>query len=298
MMEVAIGNIKFKNPIIAASGTFSNGREFDEYFDIGKLGGIATTGLTYKRRDGNKGIRLYETRSGMMNSIGLQNEGIEEFLQNDMKFLKEKSTNIIANLGGGELEEYILGAKLLNKSDVDMIELNISCPNVKKGGMSYGIKSKDAYEITRQIREVVDKSLIVKLSPNAENIVEMALACEDAGADAVSLVNTFNALAIDIGKRKAIFDNKTAGLSGPGIKPIALRMVYQVAQNIKIPTIGIGGIVSWMDVVEFIMAGATAVQVGSSNFIKPDICMDIITGLEEYMARENIKNLEEIKGII
>lgn len=298
MMEVAIGNTKFKNPIIAASGTFSNGREFDEYFDIGKLGGIATTGLTYKRRDGNKGIRLYETRSGMMNSIGLQNEGIEEFLQNDIKFLKEKSTNIIANLGGGELEEYILGAKLLNKSDVDMIELNISCPNVKKGGMSYGIKSKDAYEITRQIREVVDKPLIVKLSPNAENIVEMALACEDAGADAVSLVNTFNALAIDIGKRKAIFDNKTAGLSGPGIKPIALRMVYQVAQNIKIPTIGIGGIVSWMDVVEFIMAGATAVQVGSSNFIKPDICMDIITGLEEYMARENIKKLDEIKGII
>lgn len=297
-MKVKIGNIEFKNPIIAASGTFSNGREFDEYFDIARLGGICTTGITYNKRAGNKGRRIHEVASGLMNSIGLQNEGIEEFIANDLKFLEKKDTNIIANLGGGYLEEYLEGAKLLNKSSVDMIELNISCPNVKEGGMAFGIKTEDARHIVKEVRKLVSKPLIVKLSPNAENIKEMARACEEAGADGLSLVNTFNALAIDIYKREPIFENKTAGLSGPCIKPIALRMVWEVASVVDIPVIGIGGITNFEDVIEFIMAGASAVQIGSGNFIKPDLALDIIKDLESYMERENIKTLDEIRKII
>lgn len=297
-MKVNIAGLEFKNPIIAASGTFSNGREFDEYFPIENLGGICTTGLTYNRRDGNKGTRIHEVSSGMMNSIGLQNEGIEEFIENDLKFLRTKATNIIANLGGGSLEEYLLGAKLLNEAEVDMVELNISCPNVKEGGMAFGIRAEDAFKIVSEVRKLIDKPLIVKLSPNAENIKEMGLACERAGADALSLVNTFNALAIDIEKRKPVFENITAGLSGPCIKPIALRMVYEVSRLVEVPVIGIGGITNYRDVLEFIMAGATAVQIGSGNFIKPDLAMEIIKDLKLYMEREKIASLEEIRGII
>lgn len=298
MTKVNICGIEFKNPVIAASGTFGFGREFDEFFSIEKLGGISSKGLTLEKRDGNKGIRIYETPSGLMNSIGLQNPGVRTFISEELPFMKTKDTVILANLGGGTIEDYIEGIKLLNKTDIDFIELNISCPNVKTGGMAFGIKCESAKEVVKLSKEVSMKPLIVKLSPNAENIQEMAYTCVEAGADALSLVNTFNGLAIDIYKRKPIFNNITAGLSGPAIKPIALRMVYEVCKVVNVPVIGIGGITSFADAIEFIMAGATAIQVGSANFIKPDITLDIINGIEEFMDREGIKTLEEIRGVI
>ena len=295
---VKICGFDLKNPIIAASGTFGFGREFDEYFSIGLLGGISTKGLTLNKRDGNKGIRIHETASGIMNSIGLQNPGVNGFIENELSFLKEKDTIILANLGGSTLQEYLDGILLLNKTSVDIIELNISCPNVREGGMAFGIKCDTAGEVVREAKKLSDKPMIVKLSPNAENIKEMAIACVEAGADGLSLVNTFNALAIDIYNRKPIFDNITAGLSGPAIKPIALRMVREVSGVVDVPIIGMGGIMTWQDAIEFIMAGSWAVQVGTANFIKPDITLDIIKGIEEFMIKEGIKDLEEIRGII
>ena len=295
---VNICGIELKNPVIAASGTFGFGREYEEYFDISKLGGICTKGLTLHKKEGNKGIRIYETSSGLLNSIGLQNPGIDRFIQDELPYMEKLDTVILANVGGSTIEEYIESIIKLNNTSVDIIELNISCPNVKEGGMAFGIKSKIAYEIVKEVRNVCKKPLIVKLSPNAENIVEMAEYCTKAGADGLSLVNTFNGMAIDIYSRKSVFNNVTAGLSGPCIKPIALRMVYEVARAVDIPVIGIGGIVDYEDAIEFIMAGAYAIQVGSGNFIKPDISLDIINGIKSFMEEEGIKNLEEIRGII
>ena len=250
------------------------------------------------KRDGNKGIRIYETASGLMNSIGLQNPGVKGFIEDELPFLESKDIVILANLGGSTIEEYLEGIELLNNTSIHFIELNISCPNVKEGGMAFGIKCSSAEEIVREAKKVAKKPLIVKLSPNAENIQEMAYSCVKAGADGLSLVNTFNALAVDIYRRKPVFENITAGLSGPCIKPIALRMVYEVSQVVDVPIIGIGGIVNWKDAIEFIMAGATAIQVGSANFIKPDIMVDIINGIQEFMREEGIKSLDEIRGII
>lgn|SRR5690625_142783 len=298
MTKVEICGVEFKNPVIAASGTFGFGLEMDKFFPIDKLGGISSKGLTLEMREGNKGRRIHETAAGIMNSIGLQNPGVQGFINNELAYLEEKDTVILANLGGGRIEDYVIGAQLLDKTGIDFIELNISCPNVKKGGMAFGIKCDPAYEVVKATREVTSKPIIVKLSPNAENIQEMAVTCVKAGADGLSLVNTFNALAIDIYKRKPIFDNITAGLSGPCIKPIALRMVYEVSKVVDVPIIGIGGITCAEDALEFIMAGATAIQVGSANFIKPDISLDIIKGIEDFMKREGIKSLEEIRGII
>lgn len=298
MTKVNICGVEFKNPVIAASGTFGFGREFEEYFSIEKLGGISTKGLTLKGRDGNKGIRIYETPSGLMNSIGLQNPGVKGFIEQELPFLKQKNTVVMANLGGSTIQDYLEGIELLNTTSVDMIELNISCPNVKEGGMAFGIKCDSASDIVSQAKKACKKPLIVKLSPNAENIKEMAYSCVEAGADGLSLVNTFNALAIDIMGRKPVFNNITAGLSGPCIKPIALRMVYEVSKTVNVPIIGIGGITTWKDAIEFIMAGATAIQIGSANFIKPDIAVDIINGIEKFMEEQGIKNLEEIRGII
>lgn len=298
MTKVNICDIEFKNPVIAASGTFGFGREFDEYFPIEKLGGISSKGLTLEKRDGNKGIRIYETPAGLMNSIGLQNPGVQGFIDEELYFMEEKDTVILANLGGGTIEDYIEGVRLLNETNIDFIELNISCPNVKTGGMAFGIKCESAFEVVKACKEVSVKPMIVKLSPNAEHIQDMALSCVEAGADALSLVNTFNALAIDIYERKPIFNNITAGLSGPAIKPIALRMVYEVCKIVDVPVIGIGGITTATDAIEFIMAGATAIQVGSANFIKPNITIDIIEGIEKFMIKEGIESLEEIRGII
>ncbi|HQI78017.1 MAG TPA: dihydroorotate dehydrogenase [Petrotogaceae bacterium] len=298
MTEIDICGINFKNPVIAASGTFGFGREFSQAYDLSKLGGICTKGLTFNPRQGNKGIRCCETASGMINSVGLQNPGIQSFLDNDLAFMRSLNTVIIANLSGSSIQEYVQGAELLNSSNVDMIELNISCPNVKEGGMNFGIKTQSAVQVLGQVRKAVSKPLLVKLSPNAEDIVDMAVACEKNGADGISLVNTFKAMAIDIYKRKPIFKNITAGLSGPCIKPIALRMVYEVSKAVNIPVIGMGGISCWQDAVEFIMAGACAVQIGTMNFIKPDICLDIINGIEMFMEKNNFNSISEMKSII
>ncbi len=296
--RVEICGVEFKNPVIAASGTFGFGREYEEYFDISKLGGICTKGLTLNKKDGNKGIRIYEVASGLLNSIGLQNPGVDKFIQEELPFMEKLDTVILANVGGATIEEYIEAIMKLNNTNIDIVELNISCPNVKEGGMAFGIKSEIAYKVVREVKSICKKPLIVKLSPNAENIVEMAEACTKAGADGLSLVNTFNGMAIDIFSRKAMFNNITAGLSGPCIKPIALRMVYEVSRAVDIPIIGIGGIANYKDAIEFIMAGAYAIQIGSANFIKPDISLDIISGIERFMEDKNIKNLEEIRGII
>lgn len=296
--KVEICGIEFKNPVIAASGTFGFGREFAEYFDIERLGGISSKGLTLEPSQGNPGRRIYETPAGLMNSIGLQNPGVEAFISNELPFLLSKDLVTIANLGGHSVEEYERGAELLDVTDLPLIELNISCPNVKEGGMAFGTDLKKAEEVISKVRKKTKKILMVKLSPNVTSIGDFAKLAEDSGADCISLVNTFNALAIDIRSRKAVFNNKTAGLSGPCIKPIALRMVNEVANRVKIPVVGMGGIMTRQDAIEFIMAGATAVQVGSANFSNLEVMLDIIDGIEAYMEEEGLESLEEIRNII
>ncbi|OOB75457.1 dihydroorotate dehydrogenase [Clostridium haemolyticum] len=298
MTNVNICGVNLKNPVIAASGTFGFGEEYKEIFDVSKLGGISTKGLTINPKEGNDGIRIWETASGIMNSVGLQNPGLNTFIKDKLPKMKKLDTVIFANLGGGSIEDYLMGVEKLNKVDVDIIELNISCPNVKHGGMAFGIKSEVAYDVVSKVRNICKKPLIVKLSPNAENIVDMAESCCKAGADGISLVNTFKGMALDIKQRKSVFNNIYAGLSGPAIKPIALRMVHEVCKNIDVPVIGMGGIVSAEDAIEFIMAGATAIQVGTGNFMKPNISLDIIEGIEMFMLNEGIRSIEEIRGIV
>ncbi|KAJ51332.1 dihydroorotate dehydrogenase (NAD+) catalytic subunit [Clostridium tetanomorphum] len=297
-MKVNICGIEFKNPVITASGTFGFGQEYNEFYDVSKLGGICTKGLTINPKEGNDGIRVFETRAGMLNSVGLQNPGIDYFIENELPQMKKFNTVILANVGGGDIDSYLAAVEKINDTDVEMIELNISCPNVKHGGMAFGIKSKVAYEVVKEVKSICKKPLIVKLSPNAEDIVDMAYKCCDAGADGLSLVNTFKAMAVDIKSKKIIFNNVTAGLSGPAIKPIALRMVYEVCRVVNVPVIGLGGIFTWEDAIEFIMAGAKAIQVGTANFINPYAAVEITNGIEEYMKKEGIKNLSEITGII
>ncbi|CEQ11266.1 dihydroorotate dehydrogenase 1B [[Clostridium] sordellii] len=297
-LNVKFGNIEFKNPLIMASGTFGFGKEYSEIYDIEKLGGISSKGLTLEKRDGNKGIRVFETPSGMMNSVGLENPGVKGFIENELQFFKDIDTVRIANLGGGTLDDYIKGVELLNDQPIDMIELNISCPNVKAGGMAFGIKNEVAREVVKAVRSKTKLPLIVKLSPNAEDIIGMAKVCEEEGADGISLVNTFKAMAIDINKKKPVFENVYAGLSGPAIKPIAIRMVHEVCKAVNIPVMGMGGITTWQDAIEFIMAGATCIQVGTANFINPRIGLDIIEGIQNYMQEEGINSLDEIRGII
>lgn len=297
-LEVNAMGLKFKNPILAASGTFGFGEEFAQIYDLSILGGICSKGLTLLPRGGNKGIRLWETTMGLMNSIGLENPGVDNFIMNELPRMMSYNTVIIANLGGHCEEDYFEGIYKLNDTNVDIIELNISCPNVKSGGMAFGVKSSVAYDMVSKVKRICKKPLMVKLSPNAENIPDMAIACEAAGADAISLINTIQAMAIDTKHKKAVFENIYAGLSGPCVKPIALRMVHEAAKAVKIPVCGLGGIMNANDVIEFIMAGAALVQIGTANFIKPDIAIDIIHDLEEFLYNENIKSLDEIRGII
>jgi len=297
-LKIKAMGIEFKNPVLTASGTFGFGEEFSEIYDLSILGGICSKGLTLNPKQGNKGIRLWETPMGLINSIGLQNPGVDKFIIEELPKMKKYDTKIIANLGGNTTEEYLIGIEKLNETDVDIIELNISCPNVKSGGMAFGVKSDVAYDIVSQVRKKCKKPLMVKLSPNAENITEMALACEAGGADSISLINTIKSMAIDIKKRKAVFDNIYAGLSGPCVKPVALRMVHEVSKAVNIPVCGLGGIMTATDAIEFIMAGATLIQIGTANFIKPDIAVDIINGISEFMDKEGINSLNEIKGII
>ena len=297
-LRVKIADIEFKNPLIAASGTFGFGKEYEEYYDISKLGGVSTKGLTLNPKDGNEGVRLFETPSGLMNSIGLENPGIKAFIDKELDFLLSKDLITLVNIGGNNIEDYLEAVRLISETEAQMIELNISCPNVKSGGMAFGTKTCVAKDVVKKVRDITDKPLIVKLSPNANDIVEMAKACEEVGADALSLVNTFNAMAIDIDRRKTVFNNKTAGLSGPAIKPIALRMTYEVAKAVNIPVIGMGGIRNYTDVIEFIMAGASAVQVGTMNFTEPMIMANMAEDLEKYMNDNKIESFEEIRGII
>ncbi len=297
-LNIEINNIPFKNPIIAASGTFGFGREYNELYDVSVLGGISSKGLTIEPREGNEGVRIWETPSGIMNSVGLQNPGVKKFITDELPWMKKLGNVVIANLGGATVEDYIEGIQLLNSTDVDFIELNISCPNVKAGGMALGIKSSVALQAVKEISGYCTKPLMVKLSPNAEDIIEMAQVCEEAGATSISLVNTFKALAIDLKTRKPVFKNLYAGLSGAAIKPIALRMVHEVAKNVKIPVIGMGGIYSATDILEFVMAGAAAVQVGTVNFTNPLAGRMLVEELEQLLEREGIAHIHDVKGII
>lgn len=295
---VSFAGVAMKNPVVLASGTCGFGRELGEYFDISRLGGIASKGLTLNPRSGNEGIRVWETPSGLMNSIGLENPGVRGFLEDELDWINGHDVANIVNLGGHSIEDYIEGVSLLNDAKLDLLELNISCPNVKQGGMNFGVRTETAREVVRILRRECRHKLVVKLSPNAEDIVALARACEEEGADGLSLTNTYLALAVDIDRRRPVFENVYAGLSGPAVRPISLRMTHQVAHAVKIPVMGIGGIAAWRDAVEFIMAGATAVQVGTATFTKPDIALDIIEGIEAFMEKEGITNLSEIRGIV
>ena len=284
------------SPVIAASGTFGFGGEYAGIVDMKKLGGISGKGLTLEGKYGNEGERLWETPVGLINSIGLQNPGVRHFIEYELPGMKKLGPAVLATLGGSTIETYEEGARLLDETNVDFIELNISCPNVKAGGIAYGVKAESAREVVSRVRACTKKPLIVKLSPNAENITEMALACEAAGADGLSLVNTFQAMAIDLEKRRPVFNNVFAGLSGPAIRPIALRMVYQVCRAVQVPVVGLGGIATAGDALEFIMAGAAAVQVGTANFSDPRACEKITDGIAAWMQGHGVRSLAEIRG--
>lgn len=302
-LSTNIAGVHFANPVIAASGTFGYGAEYGALFDVNALGGICSKGLTLEARHGNKGCRLVETASGLINSIGLENPGIEHFIAHELPAMLKLSPVAIANLSGSSLETYVAGARLLDATDVPMIELNISCPNVKAGGMAFGLDEKTAANVTASVKAVTKKPLMVKLSPNAPDITAIAHAVREAGADAVSMTNTFKAFAVNVETGKAVFDNKTAGLSGPAIKPIALRMVYETALSFaklpkqkQIPIVGLGGIANWQDAVEFIMAGASAVQVGTATFANPLAMLSIIDGLKSFMARKGFSSIDDFKA--
>ena len=294
--KINLAGIEMKNPVTVASGTFGYGREFSQFFDLSKLGGIITKGTSLKPKSGNKPPRVCETSSGMLNSIGLQNPGVEYFAQNDLPFLKKFDTAIIVNACGSSVDEYVELCKILNTLDIDGVELNLSCPNVKEGCMAFGNTYEGVRKVTSEVRKVLDKPLIVKLTPNVTDIASIAKGVEDGGADAVSLINTLLGMKIDVYKKKPVLANNTGGLSGPAIKPVAVRMVYQVAQAVNIPIMGLGGIVSGEDAIEFMLAGATAVSIGAGNFIDPYTSIKTIAGIEEYMKKCNINDINEIIG--
>lgn len=296
-LNVNIGKLEFKNPVTTASGTFGFGEEFIEFIDLNQLGGIFVKGLTLKHREGNPYPRMAETASGMLNAVGLQNKGIDYFISTIYPAIKHFNTEIIPNVNGSTVEDYIAVTEKLNEIDsINAIELNISCPNVKEGGMAFGISCPSAIAVTEAVRKAYDKTLIVKLSPNVTSITEIAKGVEGAGADSVSLVNTFLAMAIDAKTRKPILSTITGGLSGPAIKPIALRMVWEVYNAVKIPVIGMGGIMNATDAIEFMLAGSTAIQVGTANFIDPTISIKIIDGIKQYCEENGFKSANELVG--
>lgn len=298
-ISVNIKDLKLKNPVLTASGTFGYGEEFSDFYDISILGGIVVKGTTGSKREGNPYPRMAETPSGMLNAVGLQNKGVDRFINEIYPGIQSYNTHIIVNVSGSTIDEYVNVASKLNSLEkIPAIELNISCPNVKEGGMAFGTSCPSAIAVTKAVRKVYSKTLIVKLSPNVTNIAEMALAVESAGADAVSLINTLLGMAIDAEKRKPVLSTITGGLSGPAIKPVALRMVWQVAKAVKIPVIGMGGIMNAQDAIEFILAGATAVQIGTANFTDPGVCPKIVEGINNYLIRHRINNIKEITGVI
>ena len=296
-LSVNIGDLRLKNPVMTASGTFGYGVEFSDFMDISRIGGICVKGTTIEHREGNNYPRMAETPSGMLNAVGLQNKGAEYFANNIYPKIKDIDTNMIVNVSGSSIESYIACAEVIAGLDkIPAIELNISCPNVKQGGMAFGVTPKGASEVVRAVRKVYPKTLIVKLSPNVTDITEIARAVEAEGADAVSLINTMLGMAIDVEKRKPILSTVTGGLSGPCVKPVALRMVWQTSKAVKIPVIGLGGISNWQDAVEFMLAGATAIQIGTYNFIDPAAAVKVIDGLNEYCDRHGFKSVSELTG--
>lgn len=297
-LSVKIGNLELKNPVMGASGTFGFGREYEDFLDVNEIGAIVTKGVTPKPRAGNPGVRIAETPSGMLNCIGLENPGVDAFIYDILPKIKKYNTAVIVNISAGSVEEYAEMAWRLDIDGVDAVEVNISCPNVKEGGIVFGTDPKAAAAVTHAVKTYTKKTVIVKLSPNVTDIVQMAKAVEEAGADAISMINTLTGMAIDINTRKPLLGNITGGLSGPAVKPVALRMVWQVAKAVNIPIIGMGGIASAEDAIEFLLAGATAVAVGAHNFIDPSALKVIADGIAEYMQKHNIEDVNELVGAL
>ena len=296
-LSVNIGNLKLSNPVMTASGTFGYGKEVEDFVDLEKIGGIIVKGTTLHRREGNPYPRMAETPMGMLNAVGLQNKGVDYFIEKIYPQIKDIRTNMIVNVSGSAIEDYVQTAEKINELEaIPAIELNISCPNVKQGGMAFGVTASGASEVVKAVREVYKKTLIVKLSPNVTDITEIARAVEGAGADSVSLINTLLGMAIDAEKRRPILSTVTGGMSGAAVKPIALRMVYQVSKAVKIPVIGLGGIMNWKDAVEFLLAGASAIQIGTANFIDPAITVKVADGINEYLDRHGFTSVKDIIG--
>lgn len=294
-MKINIAGIELKNPVMTASGTFGSGREYSEYIDLNRLGAVVVKGVSMTPWKGNPSPRIAETYGGMLNSVGLQNPGVEAFIKEDLPFLKQYDTKIIVNIAGKTVEEYCEVAKRLGETDIDMIELNISCPNVKEGGVCFGTDPFMTEQVVKAIKKVAKQPLIVKLTPNVADIVSIAKGAVAGGADALSLINTLLGMKIDINKRKPILANIMGGLSGPAIKPVAVRMVYQVSRAVDVPVIGMGGIMTGEDAIEFILAGATGVAVGMANFINPTATMDVLEGIERYMEKYGFNSIEEVR---
>lgn len=297
-LSVNIAGLKLKNPIIAASGTFGFGREFSGFFDLNLIGGISVKGLTLKPRKGNAPPRIAETPAGILNSVGLQNPGVEAFIRDEIPFLRRFDTCIITNIAGNTVDDYCRMAEILSEADIDAIELNVSCPNVKEGCLMFGSTAEGISNVTAAVRKVCKKPLIVKLSPNVTDITEMAKAAEDSGADCVSLINTILGMAIDINSRKPILGNIMGGLSGPAVKPVAVRMVYQVSKAVKIPVIGMGGISGAEDAVEFLLAGASAVMIGTAGFVNPYVWIETAEGIKQYMEKHGFERVSDITGAL
>lgn len=296
--KVNIAGVELKNPITVASGTFGSGMEYDEFVNLDLLGAVTTKGVANVPWPGNPTPRIAETYGGMMNAIGLQNPGIDTFIERDIPFLKTKDTKIIVNVCGKSTEDYLEVVERLGDTDIDLMEINVSCPNVKEGGIAFGQDPKALYEITKAIKAKAKQPIIMKLSPNVTDITEMAKAAEAAGTDALSLINTLTGMKIDVNRRAFAVANKTAGVSGPAIKPIAVRMVYQVANAVKLPIIGMGGVMCAEDALEFIMAGASAVAVGTANFHNPYATAEIIKGIEDYMIKNNVEDINQLIGCV
>ena len=297
-LSFKIGNVEFKNPVMTASGTFGSGKEYIDFIDLNKLGAVVVKGVSKTAWIGNDTPRIAEVYGGMLNSVGLQNPGVDAFIKEDIPFLRQFDTKILVNICGHSLDEYIEVTESLANADVDALELNISCPNVAEGCLSFGTDAKMVEKVVSSVKKVSKQPLIVKLTPNVTDITEIARASEIGGADAISLINTITGMKIDIHKRKPILAKKMGGMSGPAIKPIAVRMVYQVSKVINIPIIGMGGISNGDDAIEFILAGASGIAVGTANFINPYATIDVLKGIEDYMDKYNIKDLKEIRGIV
>ena len=298
-LNTKIGSLELKNPVMTASGTFGYGTEYSDFMDISRLGAIIVKGTTLNPRQGNPYPRMAETPSGMLNAVGLQNKGVDYFVDHIYPEVRKFQTNVIVNVSGSSIEDYAQCASIINTlDDIPAIELNISCPNVKQGGMAFGVKPESAAQVVSAVRKAYDKTLIVKLSPNVTDITEIARAVEGAGADSVSLINTMLGMAIDAERRKPILSTVTGGMSGPAVKPVALRMVWQVAKAVKIPVIGLGGICSATDAIEFLLAGASAIQIGTANFIDPSISEKVVDGIEEYLVRHGFNSVQEVIGAL